>query len=118
VSVFPATSSKVRLPAYGIYGTLPFRGLRMGAGRSDSGFQPAIALACSLVHRFYETNQLRGDSPDHPTCCSLHGTLSLLAGIDLLTGKVHARVEERHRSREFVSFLKLLDVNSLAIMTP
>jgi transposase len=38
-----------------------------------------------------------------------HGTLSLLAGIDLLTGKVHARVEERHRSREFVGFLKLLD---------
>jgi transposase len=38
-----------------------------------------------------------------------HGTLSLLAGIDLLTGKVHARVEERHRSREFVDFLKLLD---------
>jgi hypothetical protein len=26
-----------------------------------------------------------------------HGTLSLLAGIDLLTGKVHACVEERHR---------------------
>ncbi len=38
-----------------------------------------------------------------------HGTLSLLAGIDLLTGKVHACVEERHRSREFVSFLKRLD---------
>jgi hypothetical protein len=31
-----------------------------------------------------------------------HGTLSLLAGIDLLTGTVHARVEERHRSREFI----------------
>jgi transposase len=40
-----------------------------------------------------------------------HGTLSLLAGIDLLTGKVHARVEERHRSREFVAFLKLLDTS-------
>ena len=38
-----------------------------------------------------------------------HGTLSLLAGIDLLTGQVHARVEERHRSREFIGFLKLLD---------
>jgi transposase len=38
-----------------------------------------------------------------------HGTLSLLAGIDLLTGKVHARVENRHRSREFVGFLKMLD---------
>jgi hypothetical protein len=33
----------------------------------------------------------------------------LLAGIDLLTGKVHALVRERHRSREFIEFLKLLD---------
>jgi transposase len=38
-----------------------------------------------------------------------HGTLSLLAGIDLLTGRVHALVKERHRSREFIEFLKLLD---------
>ena len=38
-----------------------------------------------------------------------HGTLSLLAGIDLLTGKVHACVENRHRSREFVGLLKKLD---------
>jgi transposase len=38
-----------------------------------------------------------------------HGTLTLLAGIDLLTGKVHALVRDRHRSREFVEFLKLLD---------
>jgi transposase len=38
-----------------------------------------------------------------------HGTLSLLAGIDLLTGHVHARVEDRHRSREFVAFLRQLD---------
>ncbi len=37
------------------------------------------------------------------------GTLSLLAGIDLLTGAVHASVDERHRSREFVEFLKQLD---------
>ena len=38
-----------------------------------------------------------------------HGTLSLLAGIDLLTGKVHACVKDRHRSREFVGFLQKLD---------
>ena len=38
-----------------------------------------------------------------------HGTLSLLAGIDLLTGKVHASVEDRHRSREFIGFLKKID---------
>lgn len=37
-----------------------------------------------------------------------HGTLSLLAGIDLLSGKVHALVRDRHRSREFVEFLKLI----------
>src|SRR5258708_3800798 len=34
-----------------------------------------------------------------------HGTLSLLAGIDLLTGKVHTLVHARHRSPEFIGFL-------------
>ena len=38
-----------------------------------------------------------------------HGAVSLLAGIDLLTGKVHALVKDRHRSREFIEFLKLVD---------
>ena len=38
-----------------------------------------------------------------------HGTVSLLAGIDLVSGKVHALVTDRHRSREFIEFLKLLD---------
>jgi transposase len=37
------------------------------------------------------------------------GTPTLMAGIDLLTGHVHALVKERHRSREFIEFLKLLD---------
>ena len=31
-------------------------------------------------------------------------------GIDVLTGKVHALVKDCHRSREFIEFLKLLDV--------
>lgn len=35
-----------------------------------------------------------------------HGTLSLLAGLDLLTGQVHACVEERHRSLEFTRLLE------------
>src|SRR5215469_8689115 len=38
-----------------------------------------------------------------------HGTVTLLAGIDLLTGHVHALVRDRHRSREFIEYLKLLD---------
>jgi transposase len=37
------------------------------------------------------------------------GTVSLLAGIDLLTGHIHALVKDRHRSREFIEFLKVLD---------
>ena len=38
-----------------------------------------------------------------------YGTVSLLAGIDLLAGSVHALVKDRHRSREFIELLKLLD---------
>lgn len=40
-----------------------------------------------------------------------HGTLSLLAGIDLVTGEVIGSVEERHRSREFINFLQKLDAH-------
>lgn len=35
-----------------------------------------------------------------------HGTLSLLCGIDLLTGELLGRVEQRHRSREFIAWLE------------
>jgi len=38
-----------------------------------------------------------------------HGTISLLAGIDLLTGTVHYRIFDRHRSSEFIEFLKCVD---------
>lgn len=38
-----------------------------------------------------------------------HGTVSLLAGIDLLTGEVLGLVRDRHRSAEFIEFLKLAD---------
>lgn len=38
-----------------------------------------------------------------------HGTLSLLAGIDLISGHVHGMVADRHRSREFVEFLRRID---------
>ena len=50
----------------------------------------------------------------HPTIARDHeykryGTVTLLAGIDLMTGKVHALVKDRHRSREFIEFLKVVD---------
>jgi len=38
-----------------------------------------------------------------------HGTVSLLAGLDLHDGHVHALVRDRHRSREFIEFLQEID---------
>jgi transposase len=57
---------------------------------------------------------LAPDPGRHACCRRDHeykrlGTVSLLAGIDLLTGKVHALVRERHRSREFIEFLEIVD---------
>ena len=50
----------------------------------------------------------------HPTLQRDHeykrlGTVTLCAAADLVTGTVHHAVTERHRSREFVSFLQTLD---------
>jgi putative transposase len=39
-----------------------------------------------------------------------HGTLSLLAGIDLISGRVHHKVFEKHRSCEFIEYLKELEL--------
>ena len=38
-----------------------------------------------------------------------HGTVSILAGIDLHSGHIFARTEDRHRSVEFISLLKDID---------
>lgn len=40
-----------------------------------------------------------------------HGTLSLLAAIDLLTGEAIPLVRETHKSSDFIQFLKKLDVH-------
>jgi transposase len=38
-----------------------------------------------------------------------HGTVTLMAGINLISGVVHGQVVDRHRSREFVAFLQHID---------
>ena len=38
-----------------------------------------------------------------------HGTMSLMAGIDLMTGHIHGVVVDRNRSREFIGFLEKID---------
>ena len=64
---------------------------------------------------------ISGTSPDLPPvpgkylCFSRdyeykrHGTVSFLAGIDLLDGRVHGMVIDRHRSREFIEYHQLVD---------
>jgi transposase len=52
----------------------------------------------------------------HPTVARDHeykrlGTCSILAALDLHNGHVTARVERRHRSREFIALLKDLDAS-------
>ena len=37
------------------------------------------------------------------------GTVSILAALDLHTGKITAQVHDRHRSKEFIQLLKELD---------
>src|SRR5258707_1040037 len=72
-----------------------------------------VSLACDKAkdhgypHELWTTRLLARHAREHEY--KRHGTLSLLAGIDLLTGKVHALVKDRHRSREFIEFLKLLN---------
>ena len=51
---------------------------------------------------------------DHPTICRDYeykrlGTVSLLAGIDLQTGEAIPLVRDKHSSKEYIEFLKLLD---------
>jgi transposase len=70
--------------------------------------KPGIqAIGNTAPDRPPQTRSHTGWARDHEY--KRHGTLSLLAGIDLLTGQVHASIENRHRSREFVGFLKKLD---------
>jgi transposase len=41
--------------------------------------------------------------------CVRHGTLSIIAALDLHTGQIIANVEQRHRSVEFIALLRRLD---------
>ncbi len=89
------------------------------AVRAQKGDAPAVAIiSCDEKPGI---QALATTAPDLPPEPKVHetlardqeyvrrGTMSLLAGLDLVTGVVHARVEERHRSREFVDLLKQID---------
>jgi transposase len=83
--------------------------------------QPGDAVAIISYDEKPGIQAIANTAPDRPPQPGVHaafgrdheykryGTVSLLAGIDLLTGQVHALVRDRHRSREFIEFLQVVD---------
>src|SRR5882672_7244156 len=92
--------------------------LKKAAARSNKPRKPAAIVSYDEKPGIQAIATTAPDLPPEPGVYATfareheykrHGTVSLLAGIDLVTGKVHALVKDRHRSREFIEFLKLLD---------
>jgi hypothetical protein len=83
------------------------RKVRYCLERRDWDFAPKMAEV-TCVYREVKLKK-KPPSPSPAIMSRSAAAISLLAETDLLTGKVHALVEDRHRSREFVEFLKLLD---------
>jgi transposase len=92
--------------------------------RADSSM--VAYLSCDEKPGIQALENVAPDLPpvpgEHPCLCRdheyvRHGTMSLIAGIDLLTGHVHGQMVERHRSCEFVEFLKQLDAYYAEEMT-
>src|SRR5712671_3694677 len=92
--------------------------LKKAPARSKRRGKPVAIVSCDEKPGIQAIATTAPDLPPEPGAHATfardheykrHGTLSLLAGIDLLTGKVHALVRDRHRSREFIEFLELLD---------
>jgi transposase len=95
--------------------------LKRAAAVSKAKERPSDAVAIISYDEKPGIQAIATTAPDLPPEPGVHatfareheykryGTVSLLAGIDLVTGKVHALAKDRHRSREFIEFLELLD---------
>lgn len=94
-----------------------YREVRMLRAEQEAGSQPGLVAILSYDEK-PGIQAIENTGPDRPPVpgrypevgrdheYKRHGTLSLLCGIDLLTGDLLGRVEERHRSREFVAWLQ------------
>ncbi len=89
----------------------------------EKGIAPTDLVAVLLYDEKPGIQAIANTAPDRPPVPGKHmaigrdheyvrhGTLSLLAGIDLLSGEVLGLVRKRHRSAEFIEFLKLADAH-------
>ena len=92
------------------------------AAESGTGSVAPVVITVSVDEK-PGVQALAHTAPDLPPVAGKHarvardyeykrcGTLSILASLDLHDGHVVARVESRHRSREFVALLKDLDAH-------
>lgn len=93
-----------------------------GAGlRGSPGLGPAPSIITVSVDEKPGVQAIANTAPDLPPVpgkyrtwsrdheYQRHGTLSILAAVDLHNGEVIAQVHPRHRSREFILLLKDLD---------
>jgi transposase len=97
------------------------RAAELAAEAGAGGVAPAVITVS--VDEKPGVQALAHTAPDLPPVAGKHarvardyeykrcGTLSILASLDLHDGHVVARVESRHRSREFVALLKDLDAH-------
>jgi hypothetical protein len=95
-----------------------YREVRLIKETAAAKQEPSDAVAIVLYDEKPGIQAIATTAPDLPPAPGRHafasdheykrqGTVSLLAGIDLITGQVNALVKDRRKSREFIEFLKL-----------
>ena len=84
---------------------LPQTGIKINTVSYDE--KPGIQAIANTSPDRMPTNENRYRQRDQEYI--RHGTLSLLAGIDLLTGEAIPLISETHKSSDFIKFLQILD---------
>ena len=86
-------------------GILPFEGIKINTVSYDE--KPGIQAVANTAPDKMPTTENGCRQRDHEY--ARLGTLSLLAGIDLLTGEAIPLISETHKSSDFTEFLGILD---------
>ena len=86
-------------------GILPFEGIKINTVSYDE--KPGIQAVANTAPNKMPTSENGCRQRDHEY--ARLGTLSLLAGIDLLTGEAIPLISETHKSSDFIEFLQILD---------
>lgn len=95
-----------------------YQQVELGLTMADGNEDPTVRISYDEKPGIQAIGSTKPDRPPVPGQFSTwerdceyvrHGTVSLLAGLDLATGEVIGLVRDRHRSREFIEFLQVLD---------